>query len=49
MANRVRVLSTQIVVRMDATLIERLKRDAASNGRTVAQTVRFRLDQATPA
>jgi hypothetical protein len=40
---RVRVLTRQLVVRVDEDLYEDLRRDAETNGRTVAQTVRFKL------
>lgn len=36
-------LTKQIVVRVDEKLYDALERDASDNGRTVAQTVRFRL------
>lgn len=38
-----RTLSKQIVVRLDSELLAALQRDAAENGRTLAQTVRFLL------
>lgn len=38
-----RPLDKQIVVRLDADLLEHLKQDAHANGRTLAQTVRFLL------
>lgn len=40
---RPKTLTRQIVVRVDEQLYERLVRDAAANGRTVAQSVRFHL------
>ena len=45
-------LKKQIVVRVPEDLLEALEKDAHQHGRTVAQTVRFRLGQvltATPA
>jgi hypothetical protein len=38
-------LSRQLVVRVDEELYEALERDAKENGRTVAQSVRFRLSK----
>ena len=40
-----RPLDKQIVVRLDADLLEQLKQDAQANGRTLAQTVRFLLSK----
>ncbi|MFN0027712.1 MAG: hypothetical protein ACKV2O_11130 [Acidimicrobiales bacterium] len=40
---RKRELTQQLVVRVNDDLLRRLEADAASHGRTVAQTVRFRL------
>jgi hypothetical protein len=36
-------LTKQVVVRLDSELYALLKADAAANGRTVAQTIRFHL------
>jgi plasmid stability protein len=41
-----RTLTTQIVVRVDDDLRAALEADAAANGRTVAQSVRFHLRRA---
>jgi hypothetical protein len=40
---RVKVLTTQLVFRAPAELREALERDAAENGRTVAQSIRYHL------
>ncbi len=37
-----------VVVRMDETLYEALERDAASNERTISQTVRHKLRELVP-
>lgn len=42
-------LTKQLVVRVDDSLLSRLEADARANGRTVAQTVRFLLDQTVSA
>jgi hypothetical protein len=42
---RTKELNSQIVVRVDESLREALEADARDNGRTVAQTVRFHLQQ----
>ena len=39
-------LKKQIVVRVPDELLEALEHDAEQNGRTVTQTVRFRLGEA---
>lgn len=41
-------LTKQIMVRLPEWLYEALKADAEENERTVAQTVRFRVNQALP-
>lgn len=46
---RRKVLTEQVVVRLDPNLHHALKADAAANGRTVAQTIRFHLSQTLPA
>lgn len=38
-------LTKQLVVRIDDRLYEALERDARSNGRTIAQSVRFKLQE----
>lgn len=43
MSARSKNLTRQIVVRLPQDLYDRLERDAADNGRTVAQSVRFIL------
>ncbi len=45
MNGRKRVLTKQIVVRIDTPLWRALEQDADENGRTVAQSVRFYLRQ----
>ena len=45
MDERRKVLTEQVVVRVDPKLHHALKSDAEANGRTVAQTVRFHLNQ----
>lgn len=47
MAGRERTYTEQLVVRVDGTLLDALKRDAAENGRTIAQSARFHLTRAT--
>jgi predicted HicB family RNase H-like nuclease len=41
--HRKKELTKQLVVRVDEDLYDALARDAEANGRTVAQTVRFKL------
>lgn len=41
--DRRRELTRQLVVRVDDQLYETLERDAEVNGRTIAQSVRFKL------
>ena len=38
-------LTKQLVVRIDDRLYEALERDARANGRTIAQSVRFKLQE----
>lgn len=45
MNQRPKELTKQIVVRVDEDLYLALVRDAEQNGRTVAQTVRFKLGE----
>ncbi len=45
-APRARTLTKQIVIRIDDDLNQRLQQDAETNGRTVAQSVRFHLTAA---
>lgn len=45
MAERDRNYNRQLVIRVDDELLDEIKHDAEANGRTVAQTVRFRLAQ----
>ena len=40
-----RGLTKQLVVRVDDRLYEALERDAEANGRTIAQSVRFKLQE----
>lgn len=42
-------LTRQVVVRLDGDLLDEVKADAARNGRTVAQSVRFHLRAALAA
>ncbi len=42
-------LTQQIVTRVDDEMLARLERDAADNGRTVSQSVRFLLGKALAA
>jgi hypothetical protein len=43
LSDRRRELTRQLVVRVDDQLYETLERDAEVNGRTIAQSVRFKL------
>ena len=43
MSDRRRELTKQLVIRVDDALYRELEEDAKANGRTVAQTVRFKL------
>jgi hypothetical protein len=43
LADRRKELTRQIVVRLDDDLYQALERDAEANGRTMAQSVRFKL------
>jgi hypothetical protein len=45
MAERQKELTDQVVVRVSPELRQALEEDAEQNGRTVAQTIRFRLAQ----
>jgi predicted HicB family RNase H-like nuclease len=45
LSDRRKELTKQIVVRVDEGLYEALARDAEMNGRTVAQSVRFKLGE----
>lgn len=42
-SKRRKELTRQLVVRVDESLFEALEQDARANGRTVAQSVRFKL------
>jgi predicted HicB family RNase H-like nuclease len=42
--NRKKELTDQLVIRVDKRLHEALREDAARNGRTIAQSVRFHLN-----
>lgn len=42
---RRKVLTEQVVVRLEPAMHHALKADAAANGRTLAQTIRFHLGQ----
>lgn len=48
-SDRPKELTRQLVVRVDDKLYEALEHDARSNGRTVAQSVRFKLRELTSA
>jgi hypothetical protein len=48
-SDRRRELTRQIVVRVDDDLYAALEEDAEVNGRTIAQSVRFKLRELTPA
>ena len=43
LSDRRKELTRQLVVRVDEELYETLERDAELNGRTIAQSVRFKL------
>ncbi len=43
LSDRRKELTRQLVVRVDEELYETLERDAETNGRTIAQSVRFKL------
>lgn len=45
MPDRRRQLTRQVNVRMDGKLFKALEEDARENGRTLAQSARFRLQQ----
>lgn len=49
MSERRKELTRQLVVRVDEGLFEALVKDARENGRTVAQSVRFKLREASSA
>ena len=47
MNDRRKELTKQLVVRVDDDLYHALERDAETNGRTIAQSVRFKLRELT--
>ena len=49
MSERRKELTRQLVVRVDENLYRALERDAQTNGRTVAQSVRFKLRELSEA